>query len=67
MIEVEIVQDEIYYWLLFTVISSVLAVVGAVAFVLSYKIMVYLRKKRLYRKARQEFYQNKNEKINDLP
>lgn len=67
MIEVEIVQDEIYYWLLFTVISSVLAVIGAVAFVLSYKIMIYLRKKRLYRKARQEFYQNKNEKVNDLP
>lgn len=61
MIEVEFVQDELYYWLLFTVLSSALAVIGAVAFVVSYKVMIYLREKRLYRKARQEFY---NKKLN---
>lgn len=62
MIEVEFIQDEIYYWLVFTVFSSVLAVFGAIIFVISYKLMIYLRMKRLYRKARSEYLKkNKNE------
>jgi len=59
MIEVEFIQDEIYYWLVFTVFSSVLAVIGATAFVISYKLMVYLRKKRLHQKARNQYFLNK--------
>lgn len=59
MIELEIVKDEIYYWIVFTTISSAFAVLGAIAFVISYKVMTCLRKKRLYRKACHEYYQSK--------
>jgi hypothetical protein len=55
MIEVEYIQDEIYYWLVFTVFFSILSVIGAALFVASYKLMVYLREKKLKKKAWNEF------------
>lgn len=54
MIEVEIRQDDTYYWLVFTIFFSVVAVVGAALFVISYKIMLCLRRKRLGEKALQQ-------------
>lgn len=55
MIQVEFTQDEIYYWLVFTVFFSLLAIFGATMFVISYKLMIYLRKKRLIQKAKDEY------------
>lgn len=60
MIEVEFIQDEIYYWLVFTVFFSGLTVFGATMFVISYKTMIYLRKQRLHRKARNEYFGMQN-------
>jgi hypothetical protein len=54
-IELENDQDEIYYWLVFTVFFSVLSVIGSALFVVSYKLMLYFRKKRIMEKARSKF------------
>lgn len=55
MIEIEITQDEIYYWLIFTVFFSSLSVIGATIFVISYKIMICLRSKRLKQKVHYQY------------
>jgi hypothetical protein len=54
-VELENDQDEIYYWLVFTVFFSVLSVIGAAAFVIAYKVMLHLRKKRIMEKVRSKF------------
>jgi hypothetical protein len=51
MVEIEYIQDDIYYWLVFTVFFSVASIVGAIIFVITYKIMVYMRNERLRKKA----------------
>ena len=51
MIEIEYVQDEIYYWLVFTVFFSVLAVFGGAAFVVTFQVMLCMRRARIERKA----------------
>ncbi len=57
-IEIEYEQDEIYYWLIFTVFFSSMSVLAACLFVISYKYMLYLRKKRLKNKVKSEFELN---------
>jgi hypothetical protein len=58
MFEIEYVQDtqdEIYYWLVFTVFFSSLSVLGATLFVIGYKLMIYLRDKKIKKKGRIEY------------
>ena len=58
MIEIEYTQDtqdEIYYWLVFTVFFSVLSVIGACLFVSGYKLMIYFREKKIKKKGRIEY------------
>ena len=55
MVDVEYIQDDIYYWLVFTVFFGSVSVIGSALFVISYKIMVKLRIKRLRSKAHEEF------------
>jgi hypothetical protein len=47
--------DELYDWLLFTIIFGILSMIGAFLFVFSYKIMILLRRRRLEEKAEAEF------------
>ena len=51
MVEIEYIQDDIYYWLVFTVFFSVASIVGAITFVITYKVMVHMRNERLRKKA----------------
>lgn len=55
MVEIEYVQDDIYYWLVFTVFFSMASIIGAIVFVSSYKVMVCLRNERLKSKVSKEF------------
>ena len=56
--ELEYEHDEIYYWLVFTVFFGSMCVAGACLFVLTYKCMVCMRKKRIENKAKSEFALN---------
>jgi hypothetical protein len=49
-----IIQDDIYYWLVFTVFFSIASIIGAIIFIATYKFMVYLRDERLRKKAKKE-------------
>lgn len=60
LIQIEYSQDDIYYWLVFTVFFSSLSLIGAVLFVSTYTYMVYLRRKRLEEKGCQEYGLKKN-------
>ena len=55
MVEIEyIIQDDIYYWLVFTVFFSIASIVGAIIFIATYKFMVHMRNERLKKKAKRE-------------